>query len=98
MFFSNRNNKKVTQSIAKGLDIEQVSIYDITKPKAREIISEIKEELLIVAVPVYMGRVPAIVNKYLGNIKVCKIPVICVVVYGNRIYGNLIKLVRLPFY
>jgi len=81
--------KKVAQSIAKGLDIEQVSLYDITKPKTRETITETKEEeLLIVTVPVYMGRVPAIINKYLSNIKAHKTPVVCVVVYGNRTYGN----------
>jgi ferredoxin len=81
--------KKVVQSIAKGLNIEQVSSYDITKPKARENIIEAKEdELLIVAVPVYMGRVPALINNYLSNLKAHKTPLVCIVVYGNRTYGN----------
>lgn len=81
--------KRIALSIAKGLDIKRVSLYDITKPEARENISETKrDELLIVAVPVYMARVPAILNKYLNNIKAHKTPAVCVVVYGNRTYGN----------
>lgn len=81
--------KKVAESVAEGLNIEKVSLYDITKPKERENTLEVKEdELLLVAVPVYMARVPALINKYLNNIKAHKTPVVCVVVYGNRTYGN----------
>ena len=81
--------KKVSLSIAKGLAIDYTDIYDITKPKARENILETSaSELLIVAVPVYMGRVPALINSYMSNIKAHKTPVVCVVVYGNRMFGN----------
>ncbi|MGE0076441.1 MAG: EFR1 family ferrodoxin [Bacteroidales bacterium] len=81
--------KRVVQSIAKGLDIELISLYDITKPKAREnSIETTKDELLIVAVPVYMGRVPAIISNYLNSIKAHKTPTVCVVVYGNRAYDD----------
>ncbi len=81
--------KKVAQSIAKGLNIEKVNLYDITKPEERENkLKIIENELLIVAVPVYMGRVPALIYNYLSNIKATKAPTVCVVVYGNRTYGN----------
>lgn len=81
--------KKVALSIAKGLAIQQADFYDITMPKARENIAKTTaNELLIVAVPVYMGRVPALINDYLNNIKAHKTPVVCVVVYGNRMFGN----------
>ncbi len=82
--------KKVAHSIIKGLDIKPAILYDITKPQIREniTIKTGKEELLIVAVPVYMGRVPAIISKYLHRIKANKTPVICIVVYGNRTYAS----------
>ncbi|MFO7656272.1 MAG: EFR1 family ferrodoxin [Bacteroidales bacterium] len=83
------STKAIAQSIAKGVNIELVKLYDITKPRARENFIETREnELLIVSVPVYMGRVPAIINKWLQNIESHKTPVVCVVVYGNRTYGN----------
>lgn len=81
--------KKVAQSIAKGFGAESLSISDITKPEARErAIEAIEGELLIVAVPVYMGRVPALINDSLKAIKANGNPAVCVVVYGNRTYGN----------
>lgn len=81
--------KKVAQSIAKGINIKNVSLYDITAPKERKNIIEVKgDELLVVAVPVYMGRVPALINEYLRKLKASKTPLVCVVVYGNRTYGN----------
>lgn len=81
--------KKVIQSIAKGIKISSANHNDITKPEQRESQIIVKEsELLIVAVPVYMGRVPALINKCLTNIKANKTPVVFVVVYGNRTYGN----------
>lgn len=82
-------SRKVAYSIAKGLNIEQITHYDITKPNERDNKIETKnDELLIVAVPVYMGRVPALISNCLSNIKAFKTPVVCVVVYGNRVYGN----------
>lgn len=81
--------KRVIQSIAEGVNIENVTHNDITKQEDRETPIEVKEnELLIVAVPVYMGRVPDIVNKSLSSIKADKTPVVPVVVYGNRAYDN----------
>lgn len=81
--------KKVAQSIAKGINIKNVSLYDITDPKERKNTIEVNgDELLVVAVPVYMGRVPALINDYLSKLKAHKTPLVCVVVYGNRTYGN----------
>ncbi|NLF43222.1 MAG: 4Fe-4S binding protein [Bacteroidales bacterium] len=81
--------KKVAQSIVKGLNIEKVHQYDITKPEGRgNIIEAGEEELLVVAVPVYMGRVPSLIIECLSNIKGKKTPTVCVVVYGNRTSGN----------
>lgn len=43
---------------------------------------------LVVAVPVYMGRVPALLNEWLNAIQAHNTPTVCVVVYGNRVFDN----------
>ncbi len=81
--------KKVAQSIAHGINLNLVELIDITKPKARQFTLHTTEnELLLVAVPVYMGRVPAVLSDWLHSIKAQNTPAICVVVYGNRAYEN----------
>lgn len=81
--------KKIVSSIAKELSFEAEELYDITKQERREaFIQASKDDLLIVGVPVYMARVPALINACLNKIVAQNTPTICVVVYGNRTYGN----------
>jgi len=81
--------KAVVQGIIRGINQRSVEIIDITRPDARKkTIQTSENELLIVAVPVYMGRVPALLNDSLNAIKAQKTPVVCVVVYGNRVYDD----------
>jgi len=81
--------KAVVQGILCGIDHFPVEIIDITRPAAREKPLKISEnELLVIAVPVYMGRVPALLVEWLQAIKAQKTPVVCVVVYGNRAYDD----------
>ena len=47
-----------------------------------------ENELLVVGVPVYMGRVPALVTEWLHAIAARNTPAVCVVVYGNRVYDD----------
>ena len=77
--------KKVLQAIAQGIGNKNVKLTDITKPGNREkVLQPSENELLIVGVPVYMGRVPALIGDWLNQIKANKTPVVCVAVYGNR--------------
>lgn len=81
--------KAVVQGIAHGINPSTMELIDITKPDARKqplLTSE--NELLVVAVPVYMGRVPALLTEWLNAIKARNTPAVCVVVYGNRVYDN----------
>lgn len=81
--------KAVLQGIAKGINNVKIEYLDITKPNARkQTMNTSDDELLIVGVPVYMGRVPALLSDWLHAIKAHKTPVVCVVVYGNRVYDN----------
>lgn len=47
-----------------------------------------KNEILLVAVPVYMGRVPSVLTDWITSIKADNTPTVCVVVYGNRAYDD----------
>lgn len=81
--------KAVVEAIAKGISPETTELVDITLPDARKeslVISE--QDLLVVGIPVYMGRVPALATEWLKTIQAKDTPVVCVVVYGNRAYDD----------
>lgn len=81
--------KAVVQGIAHGINPGTMELIDITRPDARKqplLASE--KELLVIGVPVYMGRVPALLIEWLGTIQAHNTPTVCVVVYGNRVYDD----------
>jgi ferredoxin len=81
--------KAVVQGIARGINHSTAELIDITTPHARkEPLATSEHELLIVAVPVYMGRVPALLMEWLNAIHAHQTPAVCVVVYGNRVYDD----------
>ena len=81
--------KAVVQGIARGIDHDNMQFIDITRPDARnDPLQASDDELLVVAVPVYMGRVPALLNQWLQAINAHNTPAVCVVVYGNRVYED----------
>lgn len=82
-------SKAVVQGISRGITQCPVEMIDITRPDARKKPLQTSEnELLIIAVPVYMGRVPALLMKWLQAIKARNTPAVCIVVYGNRAYDD----------
>jgi ferredoxin len=89
-FFSpTGTTRTIVQRIARGIDAPRVECVDVTQPHARErplLASE--KDLLVVGVPVYMGRVPALLSEWLGSIEARGTPVVCVVVYGNRAFED----------
>jgi ferredoxin len=81
--------KAVVQGIARGIGHATVEQIDITGPGAREQpLQASANELLVVAVPVYMGRVPAVLTEWFQAVRAHQTPVVCVVVYGNRVYED----------
>ncbi len=81
--------KKVLEGIAAGFNGVPVECIDITNPGERENKVEISAtDLLILGSPVYMGRIPALLNDWFNSLKADKTPAICVVVYGNRVYDD----------
>ena len=81
--------KAVVEGIARGIGPGTPEYLDITTPEARkEPLVARENELLVIAVPVYMGRVPALVHGWLNAIQAQNTPAVCVVVYGNRTYED----------
>jgi ferredoxin len=81
--------KTVLQGIARGMQPPAVEIIDITTPEARkQQLQTSEDEILVIGVPVYMGRVPALITEWLNAIQARHTPAVCVVVYGNRVYED----------
>jgi ferredoxin/menaquinone-dependent protoporphyrinogen IX oxidase len=81
--------KSIVQAIARGINQNTAEQIDITKPNARKKQLQTSEnDLLVVAAPVYIGRVPALLSEWLHAIKADKTPTVCIVVYGNRDYED----------
>jgi ferredoxin len=81
--------KTIVQAIANGLEYKNIELIDITTPAARQQTLITKEDdLIVVALPVYMGRLPALLKDWLNSIKAENTAAVCVVMYGNRAYDN----------
>ncbi len=81
--------KTVLQGIARGIGHGTVELVDVTTPDARrQPLRTSENELLVIGVPVYMGRVPAVLTEWLHAIEGRNTPAVCVVVYGNRVYED----------
>lgn len=66
-----------------------VNLIDFTLPEARkEIVAFDKEDIVVLGVPVYAGRVPNVLLKYLDTIRGNGAIGVPVVVYGNRNYDD----------
>ncbi|WP_319584533.1 4Fe-4S binding protein [uncultured Pseudodesulfovibrio sp.] len=79
----------VVEAIAEGLGYEVVEDVDITMPEERqEPLQASADELLVVAVPVYGGRVPFLLEPWLRTLELDGTPVVCAVVFGNRAFED----------
>lgn len=77
--------RKIVVGIAGGIGIEEVEAINLTPPESgRETESLGSDELAIIGVPVYGGRMPAEAIKRLKKITASATPAVVVVVYGNR--------------
>lgn len=80
---------RVVEGIARGLGADEIERFDATLPEARErSLSVAADETLVIGVPVYMGRVPALLAPWLERLEGHGGPAVCVVVYGNRAFED----------
>jgi len=81
--------RAVVREIARGIPCGDVEELDITRPDERKRSLETSDQdLLIVGVPVYMARVPALAAEWLHALQAHNTPAVSVVVYGNRAYDD----------
>ncbi len=100
-FFPTGNSKKVAEAIAKGIQVP-IEYVDLTPPSARtKKYEEFSDELAIISVPVYAGRVPTEAayrirrltgkKEPYGAKRANKTPAVLVVTYGNRAYEDALR-------
>ena len=79
---------KVVKEIAKNLAVDFTN-YNITFPKSREkSIKFTDEDIVVIGVPVYAGRIPKLVSDYFEKVSGDNTLAIFVAVYGNREYED----------
>lgn len=88
-FSPTKTTKTVCKEIVKGIEPENIKEIDITTPRNRkEFLQADADDLVVIGVPVYMGRVPALITGWLSAMELHGARTVCVVVYGNRVYED----------
>ena len=90
VFFSpTGTSEAVVRAIARGFGAEVAEPVDITRSEVRaQPLRTTPDELLVIGVPVYMGRIPALLGEWLAALEADKTPAVCVAVYGNRAFED----------
>ena len=86
-FSATYTTKRVVEAVAAELSKETVT-YDITNDPSTDVVTIPNDELLVVGVPVYAGRVPAMAVERLRRFKGKNTPAVVIAVYGNRHYDD----------
>lgn len=90
-FSPTHTSAKIAYAISEGLKAESLTESDITHEPLKEGLLVGDDELVIVAAPVYGGRVAETAMERLRMFQGQNTPVIPVVVYGNRDYDDALK-------
>lgn len=89
-FSPTKTTKAVIDAISGGMEKEAI-IHDITLVKNRQkSLSFNSDDLLILGLPVYAGRIPIMTDEFINDLRGNKTPVVLVAVYGNRHYDDCI--------
>lgn len=88
-FSATYTTKRVVEAIASNISNE-ITAYDITNDASTDTVTIPSDELLVVGIPVYAGRVPAIAVERINRFKGQQTPTIIIAVYGNRHYDDAI--------
>ena len=90
VYFSPTNTtRKAAQAIAKGTGLPLKQEINATAPAVREqSYSFAEDELLIVGMPVYGGRIPSLCFDFVKALQGNNTPVVLLAMYGNRDYDH----------
>ena len=86
-FSATYTTKRVVEAVAEYL-ANDVTTYDITNDSATDIVEIPANGVLVVGMPVYAGRVPAMAAERLRRFRGDNTPAVVVAVYGNRHYDD----------
>lgn len=86
-FSATYTTRKVVEEIAANIS-DSVTTFDITNDDSTDVVNIGREELLVVGIPVYAGRVPAMAVDRIRRFKGNGTPAMAVAVYGNRHYDD----------
>lgn len=90
IYFSPTNTtQKVLESIAQGVQVTTVEHLNLTLPEAaNKLFPAVGNDLALIGMPVYAGRLPQEAVNRLKRIKGNGAPAVVVVLYGNRAYDD----------
>ena len=84
-FSPTKTTQKILEGIAQGTKVGTIEHLDLTPPESKTLdLDEMQDELVLLGVPVYAGRVPLEAVPRLRRLKANGIPTVIIVVYGNR--------------
>ena len=86
-FSATYTTRKVVEHVAQRLS-DEVTLYDITNDADTTEIIVPQDELLIVGIPVYAGRVPAMAIERIKRFKGEGTRAVALAIYGNRDYDD----------
>lgn len=87
-FSATGGTAKVVKGVADGISNDYQE-YNLTLPAMREnSITFDSDDLVIVGVPVYAGRVPKFLTDFFSNVKGHNTAAVFITVYGNRDYDD----------
>lgn len=80
--------KRTVEAISKGMDIDY-DVIDLTLPdSALKSYTIARNELAIIAAPVYSGRIPQVAVDRIKKVKSDGSPAVLVAMYGNRAFDD----------
>ena len=90
LYFSpTHTTQKAVRAIAEGTSLEIRQEINATSPAVREkTFSFAEDELLILGMPVYGGRIPKLCVDFVKSLKGNNTPCVLVAMYGNRDYDH----------
>ena len=86
-FSATYTTRRIVEHVTSRIS-EEVTAYDITNDDIADDIFIPKNELLIVGIPVYSGRVPVLAQQRLEHFKGEGTRAVAIAVYGNRDYDD----------
>lgn len=87
--------EKLAEELSYNFNVENINYKDFTLPSGRgDSLYFTKEDIVLVGLPVYAGRLPNVLLNYIKNIKADGAKAVPVVLYGNRDFDDaLIELI-----